>query len=285
MFEHILVALDGSSDAQAAGHLALQLAGRLGSRVTGVSVIDVRVVEGPAVETLAPLWGEVTGRPFQPEIMRLYRERAESTLAEFCLAAEKAAIAAQRRTEIGVAEEAILEVAGQASLLVMGRRGEHAGFGRQPMGATVWRVLHRSPCPVLVAGRTSEPGAGHLLPPECKLPLVAWDGSPGARKALDLALGFARGTGCELRLVLAGDESRDRELDSAHARLAESGVSWESARLDADPAAAVGEAIDRWEADCVFMGAFGRGKLRDFLFGSHTAEIFEAIEVPVFVAP
>jgi nucleotide-binding universal stress UspA family protein len=65
--------------------------------------------------------------------------------------------------------------------------------------------------------------------------------------------------------------------------LADTGVPWESARLAADPADAVAEALNRWDADCLFMGAFGRGRLRDFLFGSHTAEILERVPVPVFI--
>lgn len=284
VFEHIVVALDGSSDARAAGELALRFARRLSCRITGICVIDVRVVEGPAVETLAPLWGEVTGRPFQPEVMRLYRERAESTLGEFCEAAESTDTAVERAIEIGVAEEAILEAAARADLLVLGRRGEHAGFGRQSIGATLWRVLHRSTCPVLAAAPPRAAGEG---PPStaCELPLVAWDDSSGARKALDLAMRYAKLTGCGLRIVHAGDESQDRLLDSAYSALADSGLSWESARLHVRPAEAVAEALARWEADCVFMGAFGRGRLRDLLFGSHTAEIFERVDVPVFVTP
>jgi nucleotide-binding universal stress UspA family protein len=285
VFDRIVVALDGSPEAQAAGRLGLQVASSLGSVVTAVSVIDVRVVEGPAVETLAPLWGEVTGRPFQPELLRLYRERADATLDDFCAAAESVGVVvAGRIADIGIAEEAILERTQSADLLVMGRRGEHAGFGRQVVGATLWRVLHHSPCPVLV-------GASHLdtatatpsrtaLP---RLPLVAWDCSPGGRAALELALLYATAVETRLCIVHAGDESCDAHLEEAHAAAAEAGVDWESARLNARPAEAVSEAWQRWGTDCLFMGAFGRGRLRDFLFGSHTAEILEKVDGPVFV--
>ncbi len=184
MFDRILVALDGSEEARSAGTLGLRVAEHMRSRVTGLSVIDVRVVEGPAVETLAPLWGEVTGRPFQPEVMRLYRERADSALDDFCAAAEGAGLEPiQRCVEIGVAEDAILDRAVEADLLVMGRRGEHAGFGRRALGATLWRVLHRAPCPVLVAGPvapTEAPGDGEPGGSDIpRRPLVAWERGPG----------------------------------------------------------------------------------------------------------
>lgn len=279
LFDRILVALDGSPDARGAAELAVRLSHRLELDLLGLSVIDVRVVEGPAVETLAPLWGEVTGRPFQPEVLRLYRERAESTLDDLCAMAEEAgAVRVERRVDIGVAEEAILEKAAATDLLVMGRRGEHAGFGRQAMGTTLWRVLHRADCPVLVAG----PPASGKVPTR---PLVAWDTSPGARRALELAIGYAEALEGGISLVHAGDEQHDPLLEEAHAVLRDTGLSWESARLDTSPSEAVAEALARWDADCVFMGAFGRGRLRDLLFGSHTTEIFGRVSIPVFVTP
>ena len=116
-----------------------------------------------------------------------------------------------------------------------------------------------------------------------KRPLLAWEPGPGAAGALELALEYCRVVGCELRIVHAGDESHDVHLEEICARLADSGVRWESARLAGRPADAVTEAQRRWEADCLFMGAFGRGRVRDFLFGSNTVEILERNPVPVFV--
>ncbi len=281
MFERMVVALDGSSEAEAAGRVGLGVASALGSEITAISVIDVRVVEGPAVETLAPLWGEVTGRPFQPEVMRIYRERAQSALAAFGSAAEAIGVrVVQRVAEIGVAEDTLHDYSREAELLVMGRRGEHAGFGRQAMGATLWRVLHRASCPVLVGATaaTGETGGGEIL-----RPLVAWDGSAGSRAALQLAAGYASALGLPLHVVHAGDQSTDAVLDEAHRILAAAGLAWESARLDLSPAEAVTEAAGRWSVDGLFMGAFGRGRLRDFLFGSHTAEILDTFRGPVFV--
>jgi nucleotide-binding universal stress UspA family protein len=286
VFDHILIALDGSEEARSAGALGLRVAKKLESRVTGLSVIDVRVVEGPAVETLSPLWGEVTGRPFQPEVMRLYRERADSVLDDFCAAAEDTGLdRIERCSEIGVAEDAILDRATEADLLGMGRGGEHAGFGRRALGATLWRVLHRAPCPVLIGGEVVVADGEAIAGSIPRLPLVAWDCSPCGKRALDLAVRFAAAMSGKLCIVHAGSESADSDMDEAHGALSGSTVAWESARLDLDPAEAVEEARVRWDTDCLFMGAFGRGRLRDLLFGSHTAQILECSAGPVFVTP
>lgn len=287
MFERVVVALDGSAEARSAGRVGLRIAEHFGSEVTAISVIDVRAVEGPAVETLAPLWGEVSGRPFQPEVLRLYRERAEDTLEAFERDARSIGVrVAIRRADIGVAEDTILQRADGADLLVAGRRGEHAGFGKHAVGATLWRILHRCGCPVLVGPTSALPDAQDDEPAGLpRQPLIAWDDTGGGRAALQLAIAYASTAGVPIRLVHAGDESDDDEMDGVCATLSRASVVWESARLDTDPAEAVAEAARRWEADCLFMGAFGRGRLRGYLLGSHTEGILERFGGLAFVAP
>jgi nucleotide-binding universal stress UspA family protein len=146
-------------------------------------------------------------------------------------------------------------------------------------------VLHRAPCPVLVGGEVVVADREAVEENIPRLPLVAWDRSPGGRRALDLAVRYAAATSGQLRVVHAGSESADTDMDEAHVVLSRSTVAWESARLDLDPAEAVAETRTRWDTDCLFMGAFGRGRLRGLLFGSHTAEILECNAGPVFVTP
>ena len=169
MFERLLVGLDGSEASWSAGLLALHLARKLDSQLIAAHVIDARVVEGPAVETLAPLWGEVSARPFQPEVMRIYRDRGGAILDRFCQeAAEHECDKIDRVLEIGVADETILRLGAEADLLVLGKTGEHASFRQHALGTCLSRVLHQTSCPVLIAGH----GAGQysfrhgLRPPQ-----------------------------------------------------------------------------------------------------------------------
>ena len=53
MIETILVATDGSDDASAAEQTAMGLASRLGARLSGVSVLDERLVRAPSADALA----------------------------------------------------------------------------------------------------------------------------------------------------------------------------------------------------------------------------------------
>jgi nucleotide-binding universal stress UspA family protein len=263
MFERILVALDGSDDSRNAARIGIRLANRFGSRLTAQFVIDSRVTEGPAVETLAPLWGEISPRPFRVEVMQVWKERSEAELTWFSDRATEAGCGSiEQHEDVGLAEESILARAASADLVVMGRRGENAGFGLHPVGTTLSRVLRHCPHPILAAERArtdqrpaaESPSAAPGVPAIC---LVAYDGRDPAARALDLALAQ--------RLCHDHD------------------VAWESVRLDAEPADAVAEAVQRWKADCLFMGAYGHGRLHDLLVGSRTEEILGAVTVPVFL--
>jgi nucleotide-binding universal stress UspA family protein len=112
---------------------------------------------------------------------------------------------------------------------------------------------------------------------------VAYDGREAAVRALDLAARYASAVGGELRVVTAGTEEADALLEPVHRLLHDHGVRWESARLDAEPADAVAEATRRWQADVLFMGAFGRSRVHDLLLGSRTDAILESVTLPAFV--
>ena len=275
MFERILVGLDGSAEARRAGDVALNMAGRFSSDVTAVFVADVRVVEGPAIETLAPMWGDVSGAPFQAEALRAFQARGEAELARFsALAAGLGLATPDTCVEIGVAEEVLVSKAAAADLVVLGRRGENAAFGQDTVGSTAARVVRRSPHPVLLGGESAE------LP---QRPLVAYDGGDPATHALDLAIRYAQATGAELKLVFAAPPSEDSVLATAESVLGDHGVAYEAAQVDAEPTEVIERAIAHWGCGCLFMGAFGHGRVHDLLFGSHTVAILGSTDLPAFL--
>ena len=295
MFERILVALDGSDDSRNAARIGIRLANRFGSRLTAQFVIDSRVTEGPAVETLAPLWGEISPRPFRVEVMQVWKERSEAELTWFSDRATEAGCGSiEQHEDVGLAEESILARAASADLVVMGRRGENAGFGLHPVGTTLSRVLRHCPHPILAAERArtdqrpaaESPSAAPGVPGIC---LVAYDGRDPAARALDLALRYCSAAPAEIRLLgpptvtKAGRADREAVLEPAQRLCHDHDVAWESVRLDAEPADAVAEAVQRWKADCLFMGAYGHGRLHDLLVGSRTEEILGAVTVPAFL--
>jgi nucleotide-binding universal stress UspA family protein len=287
VFERILVALDGSADSRNAAEIGIRLATRFDSRITAQFVIDTRVTEGSAVESLAPLWGEISPRPFRAEVLQVWKERSEAELDWFSdRAVQSGCRSVEVHADVGLAEESIVARAAAADLVVMGRRGENAGFGLHPVGSTLARVLRHSPHPILAAERAVQRTSAVEGEPPVDVPcvcLVAYDGRGPAARALDLAIRYCSAAPAEIRLLAAGDSECEKLLEPAQKLCHDHDVAWESVRLDAEPADAVAEGVLRWKADCLFMGAYGHGRLHDLLVGSRTEEILEAVSVPAFL--
>ena len=291
MFERILVALDGSADSHRAAELAIFLARRFESRLTALFVIDTRFIEGPAIEALAPIWGEVGVGSFRAEILKAWRERSAAELGRFADRASAAGVqSVERREAAGLPEESIVEAGRSADLAVIGRRGENAGFGVHPIGSTLARVLRQASHPVLVPGRSPE-GQERETAPSFPVPpqsptetvLVALDDHAPSMRALDLAIRYCTAVEAEIRLLTAGEEDADELLAPAQRLCNDHGIAWESVRLDAEPDEAVLEGIERWSADWLFMGAYGHGRIHDLVLGSRTEAILAKVPVPAFV--
>jgi nucleotide-binding universal stress UspA family protein len=108
-----------------------------------------------------------------------------------------------RTVDAGSRTEALLAEANGHGLLVVGADGATRAQGIL-LGATVPTLVHRAPCPVLVARR---PPAGVLFP---KLVLLADDGSDSARGAARLAAELAARRDATVELISPRDTDPGR---------------------------------------------------------------------------
>ncbi|HET6637978.1 MAG TPA: universal stress protein [Gemmatimonadota bacterium] len=277
MFNRILVPTDGSESASAAAGYAIQLATAFDSTLVAIHVVDVRLIEGPVVQTIGSMWGDIPLPVRQEGVTRTLRERGTALLEEFVGRAQEAGRPVETALETGLASEVIVDRARGVDLVVMGRRGEYADFGSHAVGATVAAVARRSPRPVLVCPR----GSDALM-----RPLVAYDGSDHATRALEIAVEYAETRGCPLHLVCVREEIDEarRTLDEAsdYAR----GHAVEPILLpkegDAVPERIL-EAAGDVEADFLVMGSFGKSRLKQFLLGSTTETLLESFNHPILL--
>lgn len=277
MFNRILVPTDGSESASAAAGYAIQLATAFDSTLVALHVVDVRLIEGPVLQTIGSMWGDIPLPVRQEGVTRTLRERGSELLEALVARAQEAGRPIETALETGLAAEVIVDRARGVDLVVMGRRGEYADFGSHAVGATVAAVARRSPRPVLVCPRGSDP---------LMRPLVAYDGSDHATRALEIAVEYAETRGCPLHLVCVREE-----LDEARRALE---VACEYARgHDLDPTclAKEGEAVPERireaagdvEADLLVMGSFGKSRLKQFLLGSTTETLLESFNHPILL--
>ena len=139
----VIVAFDGSSDAQAAARFLadLPLDATLTLRLLGV-------VEPPWAPPggLSKLGGAV--RSALDQVVAERRHELEAALASI-QAEVKGTIVRSGAVRLGRPAEEILKAARRASLIVVGARGL-GSVERLLLGSVSEQVLHRAPCPVLV---------------------------------------------------------------------------------------------------------------------------------------
>ncbi len=229
----VLVALDASRASLDALSAAAALAARLGADLEGLFVEDVNLLRA-------------AGFPFASQLSlpsgarhKLDRLAIEVELRALATAAREAIAAAAQRLHLGwsfrvarghVSVE-LLEAACKADVLVLGRTSYRLGAAP---GETARAAAARAPSSVLLVGRGGSIGRPLL---------VAYDGSPMAERALDVAARLDGTAGPLTILVTAPTmEQAERLAERARLRLERQGqgqVRWIAAARRGDLVRAV----------------------------------------------
>lgn len=282
----IVVATDGSGDAEIAAAVASDVAARCGAELH-------------VVHAWIPITMHGYPTPFAAADPEQLRSEAQETLTQEVgrIAAAGGCVAGMHLQE-GRPAEAIVrlcrEIGGE--LLVTGSRG-HGPLRRLVLGSVAEHVLHLTTCPLLVTrgGDASWPPAEFV---------VGDDGSPRASRAAALALRLAQLYGAPTRLVYAlpnpplalsvDREMREEILHYVEALMEDRG----DALLDAsdgrlrvsavmgDPAAAlVADAERSGDAALIAVGRQGRHRVSRRQPGSVSTAVLHAAHGPVLVHP
>jgi nucleotide-binding universal stress UspA family protein/CBS domain-containing protein len=172
MFQHLVVALDGSKSSLNAFDTALDLASRAGAQMDLVSVAEELPRYSSAREESEREREAALNyyRNIQAEPVRRARSKHVSVHTEILTGHE-----AQAVMDFALAR--------RADLIVIGGKG-HSGVMGILLGGTAGSIVTHAPCSVLVNREEAEM--------RWKRVLVAQDGSPSSRQALQLALELAK---------------------------------------------------------------------------------------------
>ena len=212
-------------------------------------------------------------------------------------------VEADQRVKEGPPGQMLVELAREtaADEIVVGSRG--FGSGRALLGSVSRELLHETDRPVVVVNRRAAErqsgdapaGAGPDMPAE----VVAYDGSPASRAALDYALGRAHG---RVTVVYAYDapssllgapyfgealtdsQLRGRELLDELQSDDGLGPDVELDLLEGPPAEAVARAASARDADEIVVGSRGLGRFRGAL-GSFSQALLHEADRPIVVVP
>lgn len=193
----ILIALDASTNSQAALETAISLAEMLRSEVLGLFVEDVnllRLTELPFVREIR--FAERDVRRLEPEaLLRRLRARAALLRHELEETAAEHNLTYSFRVIRGPVDQELLTAALEADMVVLGRLG-HAVGRHAGLGSTAQTIVNQATSAVLLVKTDVEPG-----------PVIAlYDGSGNGRRALLLAAELADRVGDLRVLVWASDE-------------------------------------------------------------------------------
>ncbi|MEE7450216.1 universal stress protein UspA [Methylobacterium radiotolerans] len=261
---NIMVSVDLGAATADRVRLAAGLAERFGSMLTGVAA---RPVLGPV------LVGDMR------EVERVWA--IEERLTDEQLAEAKALFAreagqAPRTGWRSAPTDPLAHLVAQArtaDLVVVGRQGPADGHPG-PMGAPTGALLMEVGRPVLVV----PPGIEHLA---VKRVVVAWKDTPEARGALHDALPFL-GHPEQVCVVAVGPDAQDVGAEGAAEYLSGHGIKATTHPLRKPEIGTADEILRfarREEADLIVMGAYGHGRLREWVFGGVTRDILRATRV------
>jgi nucleotide-binding universal stress UspA family protein len=297
----VLLATDGSAEAELALQAAVELAGKTGSQLHLIHVWSVPFYYHPERHGYS-----VQYEKQHEEAQRLLNEQGEKVRVA-------GGVVAEAHLGIGPPDQETVMTAEDigAGLIVMGSRGL-SGISRSLLGGVSDSVMRHAHCPVLVVrspGR--EAGAGreegkffYIFPTKI---LVATDGSPSSARAVREAAELARQTDSELHIVhvlpvsalyssadvvLAEgiplyEESREkvkRTLAEDVERAKEAGApAAKTHLLEGKPDARVVALAEDIGAGLIVVGSRGLGALSRALVGSTSTSIVRHAHCPVLV--
>ncbi len=279
-FGRILLATDGSDQAQAAVEVTSALASRSSSTVRVVHVWNLEVHHRHGVWDVE------------------MRSEAEKLLSETVGVLRAAGIEAEGkicRADAGHVAAAIAESARElkADLVVIGSRGL-PDWQAMIQHSTSHQLLGSVDAPVLIV-RGPAPALHHDAPRVLLSVAGGDDILPGVRAAI----AAASAPGAQVLVVhvaqaiigiqgiayVEPDEEIHKTIDQATALLREAGIKFDSMVVDEGPVAkTVAGIADQWQADLIVVGGSRMGDLGSLMLGSVTHDLLRASDRPVLVA-
>lgn len=274
MIKQVLVPTDGSTFATIGVKYGVSLARQHEASLIGLHVVDVKLLEGPFLRDISASLGTAPYVNYQGNISMILEERGKAALEDFREQCENAGVPFEGRQLVGSVTHSIVEQTELVDLMVVGRGGEHGDWLDGLLGSTTEAVVRHAKCPVLVTSRDSA---------AIKTFVMAYDGSPHARKALQFAAAVGEAWDVPFEILVVGKDSGEELKDEAKQYLEAHDLKVEYSVLEGDPREVILDFAEERKADLIVMGAFGHSKVRELLLGSTTHHLINHAPCPVLL--
>jgi nucleotide-binding universal stress UspA family protein len=180
------------------------------------------------------------------------------------------------KLRLGEIVETLQDLEAEADMIVIGKRGEGAGFNQLHLGSNLERVVRSSHKPVLLASRAFKPVRRFL---------VAYDGGQSVIKAIDE---IARNKvfadlDCELLCVGTETAKAGAQMEVSANQLRTAGYRVKTKFMPGRPETVIAREIETDAYDLMVMGAFGHSVIRNLIIGSTTTEMIRSCKIPLLL--
>jgi len=182
----------------------------------------------------------------------------------------------ETRLRNGDLVETLTDLESDATILLIGKRGEAADFAKLHLGSNLERVVRSTTKPVLVCSRGFKP---------VKRVLIAFDGGASAMKSVDHIARSPLLAGLAVKLLTVAPDTPEAraKLDGAAALLRAGSFDVETEIGPGQPEDVIVRRIKGGEADMIVMGAFNHTRFRNLFIGSTTTELLRSCQVPILL--
>lgn len=278
MFHKILLCTDGSEYSLVALQTAVELARQWKSSLRALFVIETRDLEGSWFADLSGALGIQPYQSFYSQLEELHHQRGKLVLEECRKSAEAAGVTFEGIQLVGNLATIATEQEQDCDLVVLGQRGENARYHGDFIGHSVERIVRNSVSPCLVT--TDQ----YRAPTSA---VVAVDGNPPSRHALETAILMASTLGTKLHLVSVDENDAEKAGDALMEAMREvkaRGLNATEQILNGTPATEITHYADEIDAGIIITGAYGHGLLRELILGSTTQQILSSARRPLLMA-
>lgn len=279
MISSILVGTDGSPQANVACDYAFRITAAFHASLTGLHVIDSRMIEGPMLADISGSIGASGYFSAYAPFQSLLRDKANAIESAFRDSAALHSIPVEFTQEVGHPFHVLQERQDKTDLVVLGRRGENASLSDERIGSITDRMVRKASKPCLITPATPLPISRIL---------AACDNSPISSRVVQTAADFAANFSVPLLLLTATEQmdrkEADRSLKNANKLATQSGTTPEKAILaDGDAADAIlAKAADE-KCNLIIMGAHGHSRVREWFVGCTSMRVLADSELPILL--
>ena len=267
-----MVGIDGSPASLIATKHAFKIGKHFDIPVVGVYVIDERLMDESFLLDLSSILGFTFYPGISARVKEFLEEQGDLILKTFAEEGRKEGVKVSIVQVQGIPWQEIVKEADREDLILIGKKGKKLIKGVL-ISSNAENVARNAPCPVFMFPEKDR---------EVRKVCVAYDGKENSKKALEIARELKGVYEYEiyvLSVVENLEEAKEKEeevkeiLGEGHNFYGVKGI----------PEEVIVSFCREKGMDALFMGAYGKGPVREFFLGSVTTYVIHNLDLPLLL--